>query len=201
MSPLFLDGATVKTDCCAAEAKDVQNSQISDYELYQYLPVPCDNNTIMRSPDFQYDHVNLRANIGYGLSDSCTIDRYSALRNDPAQMTRDKCRTQLFTRVFWNVPNLKPGVPDSDAEMPVIQGIDSRELAGVAYPCARALSEVDYDRFTPLLPCLKDNIQNQKHIVPPWQWGGENSRETMRQQDFQQSCRSTYGQPGNVGRP
>lgn len=185
---MFLDDAKIRTDCCAKEAKDVQNTAMANYELYQYLPVPCASATAMRSPDFQYDHPNLRAGIGYGLSDSCTIDTYSGLRNDPAQLTRDRCKVQLFARMFQSVPCLKPGVFDSDKEMPLIEGQDTSMLEGVLFQCKKTLSEVDYDRFTPLVPCLKDTVQNERNIVPPWKWGGENTRDAVRQAEFLQSC-------------
>ena len=184
----FLGANAYNTDKCAKEARDVQNTNIANYGTWQYLPVPCDQPAAMRSPAMQYDHVNLRTGIGYGLSDSCTIDTYSSLRNDPTQMTRDKCRTQLFTRIFFNVPCMKAGIYDSDKESPLIEGMDTSQLEGVTMPCKKTLSEVNYDRFMPLVPCLKDNVQNVKNVVESWKRGGEDTRETMRQSQFLESC-------------
>ena len=180
---MFLDGATYRTDCCAKDAKDNQNAAIVSHELYNYLPVAC-NTGVMRTPGFQFDHPNLRGNIGYGLSDSCTIDTYSGLRNDPAQLTRDKCKIQLYERVFQGVPNLKPGTADPDMEMPILQGTSSDDYEGTHYPCKKTLAESDYNRFTPLVKCLAGEVQNEKNIVPPWTWGGAPTRDMVRRQEY-----------------
>ena len=34
---------------------------------------------------------------------------------------------------------------------------------------------------------LKDNIQNPNHIVPTWTWGGEPTRDALKQKEFLQN--------------
>ena len=193
-SATFLDSNNFTTDKCAKEAKDVQNRDLYNYDMWNYRVVPCPQSLsktteTMRSPDCQYDHVNLRANIGYGLTDECTVDTYSSLRNgNKEQLTRDKCHQQLFTRMFFNVPCLKPGVYNSDQEMPLWEGMDTQLLEGVTLPCKRQLSEKMYDRFTPFVPCLKNTVQNANYIVPAAPACGQDTRESMRQSEFIAQC-------------
>lgn len=183
---VYMNSRRLCNDQCAKEAKDMQNDAISSYDLYQHLPVECDG-VNARFPTFAYDHVNLTGRIGYGVAEGCVVDNFSALRNDPAQMTRDRCRTQLFTRIFHGVPNLACGVADSDAEMPILQGSGSSGLEGVQYPCKKTLMEKQLYTFDPLLDCVKQ-VQDQKHIVESWTRGGSDTRNYMLRQEFLKSC-------------
>jgi hypothetical protein len=168
------------------EAKDTQNEQIANYDLYQYLPTECDG-VHARFPSMAYDHVNLIGRAGYGVADSCVIDNYSALRNDPAQMTRDRCRTQLFTRIFHGVPNLACGVSDPDKEMPIMQGVGTNIYEGVNYPCKKTLMEKQLYNFDPLLDCVK-SVQDPKYVVENWTRGGTDTRNYMLRQEFLKEC-------------
>lgn len=187
--PLFLDSRRYRTDCCAKETKDTQNENISQYTFYNsfLLPEKCTSPN-MRSPDFQYDHVNLRAKIGVGLADDCLIDQYSYLRNNPEQLTRDRCHIQLYTRIFQACPNLRPGVVDPDQEMPLLQGTSSTSLEGVKYPCKKTLMEMQTVHPTPLISCMQD-IQDPKHIIEEkWVRGGDSTRDFVRRLEFMKKC-------------
>jgi len=179
----------VRSDCCAEETKDVQNNAILDYELYQYLPVKCDNEHA-RYPEFAYEHVNLHGRVGYGISDGCVVDNYSKLRTDPAVLTRDRCRIQLFSRIFQGCPNLAGGIADSDAEMPILQGLGTRDLDGVSYVCKKAITEMQTNKPMPLLDCTKE-VQNPVHIVEEWIRGGDATRDYVRRQEFLKECGKT----------
>ena len=186
---IFTANCSYNTDNCAVETREKQNTAISSYELYNSQLVPCNSATAMRSPDCQYDHINLRANIGYGVSDSCTIDQYSLLRNDPHQMTRDRCHQQLFTRVFYDGPNLKPGIPDPITELELLEGgYSSTQNNGVDLPCKRTITVDGPKWFYPLIDCIKTEVQNPAHIVPPWINGGEPTRDFVRRQEFLNTC-------------
>jgi hypothetical protein len=182
----FLDSKTYSTDCCAREAKDAQNEQIAGWQLYQYLPVPCETPN-MRSPVFQYDHPNLRAGIGYGVSDGCVIDQDSSIRNNPNALTRDRCRIQLFQRIFQGCPNLKPTLEDPGAELPMLEGVSSTSLEGNVISCKKAIMEQETSHRIPLVDCMKD-VQDPVHIVPTWTWGGEPTRDYVRRKEFLNRC-------------
>lgn len=181
----FLDSRRVCSDQCAKESRDNQNDAIAGYELYQYLPVNCDNKHA-RFPEFSYDHVNLTGRVGYGLAEGCIVDNYSALRNDPAQLTRDRCRIQLFTRIFTGCPDLRPGVGDPNTELDILAGSSSDDVSGQA-GCKRELTEQQTYHPDPLLDCIK-TVQDPKHIVEPWVRGGDPTRDYVRRREFLEEC-------------
>ena len=193
---IFLGNKRICSDSCAKEARDHNNDQIFNYELYQNIPIECQS-TSARFPTFAYDHVNLSGRAGYGVSDSCTIDTFSALRNDPSQLTRDRCRIQLFSRIFQGCPNLRPGIVDPDQEMPLVQGTSTtNNYEGVYYPAKRALTEYETKHPDPLLDCSM-SVQDPKHIIEPWTWGGEPTRDFVRRQEFLSSCGKVASTRGN----
>lgn len=184
---VFMNSRRLCTDDCAKEAKDLQNESIFGYETYQHIPVECDGQHA-RFPGFAYDHVNLRGRAGFGVAEGCVVDNYSLLRNDPSQLTRDRCRTQLFTRMFHGCPNLKPGVADPDKEMPILQGTGSSTLEGVQYPCKKTIMEMTTNKFMPMIDCVKD-AQKPEHVVEPWgPRGGDDTRSFVRRQEFLEAC-------------
>lgn len=183
---IFLESNNFSSDCCARKAREAHNDLSVDWVLYQHLPIPCETPN-MRSPDFQYDHTNLRARIGYGQTDDCVVDEFSKLRNDPAQLTRDRCRIQLFERIFQGCPNLKPGVADAGAEIAIQQGTNNEQIEGVSIPCKKTIMELDTSHRIPLVDCMKD-IQEPEHIVPTWTWGGEPTRDFERRKEFLNRC-------------
>ena len=183
---VFMNSRRYCSDDCAKEAKDIQNESIFNYDTYQYLPVECDN-VSARFPTFAYDHVNLRGRAGYGQAEGCIVDNFSALRNNPDQLTRDRCRVQLFTRIFQGSPNLKPGVPNPDKEMPILQGQGSTVLEGVQFSCKKAIMEETTNKFMPMLDCVQE-VQKPEHIVEPWIRGGDDTRSFVKRQEFLAAC-------------
>jgi len=188
MSDIFLDSRNVSSDKCAQDTKETQNNNIEKYEFFQYLPVECDKSgKVARYPTFAYDHVNLFGRIGYGETEGCVVDTSSELRNDPRQMTHDRCHQQLYSRIFQGGPNLRCGVVDPDKEMPILQGNGSRELAGVQYPCIRSIMELETNHPMPMQDCIKP-VQSVEHTVEPWVRGGVPTRDFMLRQEFLESC-------------
>ena len=183
---VFDNSKRLCTDDCAQEARDIRNEGIFGYETYQYLPVECDGEHA-RFPGFAYDHVNLRGRTGYGVAEGCVVDKYSELRTDPRQLTRDRCRIQLFSRIFQGCPNLRSGTVDPDEEMPVIQGTGSRDLDGYVLPCKKTITEMETYHPIPMLECVKE-VQDPKHIVETWVRGGEPTRDFIRRQEFLKEC-------------
>lgn len=178
---VFLDSKNYSTDCCAREAQDAQNEQIHNWQLYRNFYIPCETPK-MRSPEFQYDHTNLRASIGYGVSDGCLIDEDSKLRNNVSGLTHDRCKTQLFQRVFQAAPALKPAFSDDVDELAMIGGTSTTESI-----CKKDIMAIDLSHRTPLIDCMKD-IQDAKHIVPTWTRGGDPTRDFVRRKEFMNLC-------------
>jgi len=186
----FLDSRRYRTDSCAKECKDTQNDAIFGWTSYQHLPVKC------RDPqgsqiDFMYDHPNLHARVGVGLAENCVVDRYSALRNDPHQLTRDRCHIQLYERIFQGCPNLRPGEPNPALEGQLVQGTNNSLQEGISLPCKKSIMEQDTAHFIPLVPCMQ-GVQDPKHIVEPWVRGGDDTRSWVRRQEMLKMCAPEY---------
>jgi hypothetical protein len=185
-SDVFLNSRRVCSDDCAKEARDNQNDALYGYNMYRHAYIPCETPN-PRMPNFTYEHVNLRGRVGYGLADDCLVDQYSELRNAPTQLTRDRCPIQLFGRVFKGCPNLKPGVPNPDLEMPITQGMSSSTLEGIQYPCKKAIMEETTNKFMPMQECVKE-IQEPQHVVEPWIRGGDDTRNYVKRMEFLAQC-------------
>lgn len=177
---VFNNARRVCSDDCAREARDAQNDSIHGYTTFQSLPVDCDGKHA-RFPKFAHDHINLRGRTGYGVAEGCVVDEFSKLRNNPAQLTRDRCRVQLFGRIFAGCPNLKPGVADPERELSVLQGVGSDTLEGVKYACKKTIMEQTTHNFMPMLACVKE-VQKPENIVEPWVRGGQDTRAQALQQ-------------------
>lgn len=180
---VFLNSKNYSTDCCAREAKDAQNEQLENWRLYRNFYVPCDTPNV-RSPEFQYDHTNLRASIGYGVADGCVIDQDSKLRNNASGITHDRCKVQLFQRVFQACPTLKPTLAEGVDELPILEGISTTTTSTT---CKKQIMERDLSHRTPLVACMQD-IQNPIHIVPTWTRGGDPTRDFVRRKEFMNLC-------------
>jgi hypothetical protein len=104
-------------------------------------------------------------------------------------LTSDKSKTSkcLDTSHFLGTPFLGRG--ESTLKMPDLK---SRLIIGEDTSQSRScntLSGISIDRFTPLVPCLADNVQNTKHIVPEyWVRGGMSTRNIIRNIDYMRTC-------------
>jgi hypothetical protein len=172
----------IGADKCAQNARDIQNKSIDNYYMFnvfaQTNPTDCkDNAAANKLQEFaDVNHVVFRD--GYGVANHCRIDDDSKLRNE-SQMTNDRFKTQIFPRIFQGVPNFARGGFVPNVESRLVQG-----ETNMSHNSCTQLSEINFDRFTPLLSCLQDNVQNPRNIVPEWTWGGEPTRDSVRQGRF-----------------
>jgi hypothetical protein len=170
------------SDSCWQQNKNIGNNKITNYYTYQTQLMECEENKV-RMPDFIYDHINLRGRPGYGLADSCLIDNYSELVNNKEVLTRDRCRIQLFKRLFNAGPTLKGSNGNIDRELDILTGSDTtfymggtnNDGYGNINTCKKGIMEQQIKQPIPLIDCLKD-IQNPEHIIPLWTNGGESTR-------------------------
>jgi hypothetical protein len=72
-----------------------------------------------------------------------------------------------------------------DVESRIHIGLDTRSHGRA---CGN-YADVHIDTFTPLVPCLRDEVQNVKHIVPEyWVRGGASTRVVVRNIDYLRMC-------------
>jgi hypothetical protein len=91
---------------------------------------------------------------------------------------------QLFTRPYNAVPYMGSG-QNSGAN----KDLESRLIMGestTTYKACEPLSEATINRFQ----CLPDygNPQRVSHVIPPFLWGGENSRDHVRRVNYERFC-------------
>jgi len=173
------------SDTCWMDYKNHGNEKIMNYLTYDKFSqlLPCENPNV-RLPSFMLDHPNLRGRAGYGISEPCLIDNYNNLVKNDELMTRDKCKIQLFSRIFTGVPHLKGCAGDINKELDLLSGTDtSSSLGSKTLNCRKSLMELQINHPIPLVDCMKD-IQNPDNIVPIWVNGGEDTRSYINRMNF-----------------
>lgn len=115
------------------------------------------------------------------------IDKESSLRYGKLTNIKNKDNKILKPRPFATTPYSGHGshkIKDPVIYSKLMDGIDTH-----AKKSTNSLSGVSMDRFIPLVPCIKDNIQDPKHIVPEyWVNGGESTRAIIQNVDYFKMC-------------
>jgi hypothetical protein len=113
------------------------------------------------------------------------IQTNTSLRN--GVMTHDGHRMQLDTRLFPGSPFMAQGqstLKNTDLSTRLLVGQETRTQKSQG-----STNDVSIDNFIPLLSCIKDNVQNTKHIIPEyWVRGGMSTRSVIRNIDYIKSC-------------
>lgn len=127
---------------------------------------------------------------GYGWS-SCNVDVDSQLRKD--KLTNKNCIQELRHRPYPTVPYMGRGSGDACLESELRPG----ESTFQNKPCNNLAGVSIENQYTPMIPCLKQNIQNPKHIIPElsdncWKRGGQDSRQLIRNIDYLNKCGKQY---------
>lgn len=174
--PPFVVQNRLGNDHCALRAKSGVNKDMRDYHLWNtYTRDNVDPQHKERLSMFSTEHPNIRYKNGYGVASPSVIDDDTDLRLN-GLWTHEKAKTQLFTRFYLGNPNLSRGKVCATQESELQQGDDTQR----ANPCVH-IAEKDFDRFTPMIPCLRETIQDPQYVVLPFHQGGEDSRQLMRE--------------------
>ena len=193
MKSLFINNTRLNDDECDVESKDLQNNSVFEYNMLNVYQTNKDNEkeckiNYDKIKEFQVNNrMNMRDGVGY--TNACRVDNDSSARQ--VELTHDRDRQQLFSRVFQGGPNVNRGGFESVIDSKLTQGsvVIKKENTNI-------LSEKSYDRFEPMNTCMLDNIQSHKNIVPEWKWGGEGTRDVLSQRDFLEN--NGYMFDGNV---
>ena len=98
-----------------------------------------------------------------------------------------KCDKLLQARPFITVPFMGAGntcILNADVESKLKFGEDTFVPKSM-----NELSGITIDRFIPLIPCIKDNIQDPIHLIPSsWVRGGADTRAVIRNIDYRKQC-------------
>jgi hypothetical protein len=174
--PPFVVQNRLGSDLCALKAKAKANRAMSKRNVWNtYTRDNVDASRAGALAEFSSANPNLHFRNGYGVTAPNLVDNDTNLRLN-GMWTNEKAKTQFFQRFYLANPDLSRGVPMPAIESELMQGDDTTRIR----QCNRS-TEKDYDRFVPMLPCLKQTIQDPIHIVMPFQRGGEDSRHIMRE--------------------
>jgi hypothetical protein len=78
-----------------------------------------------------------------------------------------------------------PDMQEVDVESKIRGGLSARAGGRACGPYA----DLSIDTFIPLVPCLKGEVQNVKHIIPEyWVRGGADTRTVVRNIDYLRMC-------------
>ena len=160
-------------DDCALAANEKQNNKIDQYQLYNPR-ADCNDKQFMDIAACN----NMVPNNGFGNSDSCNIDTDSRLRNG-AELTDKSTLNEQFRKCGANECEDEKNMTENRMRRGNDFGLKRCDTVSEA-------STLDL-QFTPMVKCLKDNIQNANHIVPTWTWGGEPTRDSLKQKEFLQN--------------
>ena len=117
------------------------------------------------------------------LVDNDSLAKFSELTNLNTINTLDE-------RPYLTVPYMGRGIGDSNVEPVIRSGEDTFQQK----PC-NALAGVTIDNFfTPMVPCLRREVQDPKHIIPEdsmkcWVRGGLPSRQIVKNMDYMKRCK------------
>lgn len=116
---------------------------------------------------------------GFGLNNR-SIDADSILRNQP-EFKNNKCIIRSQARPFLTVPYMGTGRGNPNVESLLIHSEQVRQ----GKECGTVTEETFDGQYTPLIPTLKQNIQNPKNLIPEvarpgWIHGGIPTRQYVR---------------------
>lgn len=172
-------------DECALKNKSLVNDSYNNSMLYNpYFNKDCDCAVL---DEIAFDN-NFVVREGYGYASGCTVDTDSELRLN-GQWTNEKGRVQLCSRTYQGVPNLNKGGLVPNVESRLKSSDDTSDIRNVDKISEKNLIPL---RFTPMLPCLNQNVQNPDHIIPKWVWGGSDTRQDMVSNDYLSKCGFEY---------
>jgi len=116
---------------------------------------------------------------GYGYNNAA-IDADSVLRNQIA-FKNNRCQTRPQNRPFLSVPYMAGGNPSRDVESLLMHS----EQVRMGKECGTVTEQFFSQQYTPMIPIIKQNIQNPKNLVPEvaaegWIHGGIPTRSYLR---------------------
>ena len=183
--------ARVGEDLCYVDLRTKQSMSVGDYSLGNFYGCDCGAKVplevMLQQPEVQY-----RDGYGWTSRNGCNIDEDSRLRN-ARNMTNPKLIQQLYERPYATVPYMGRGIGDVCLETQMLPGESTMQKR----PCNNLSGMYIEQQFTPLIPCIRDTIQEPIHLIeqendPGWIRGGQPSRQLIRNLDYLSRCGFSY---------
>jgi len=180
METSFYTKDRLKDDSCLVMSDTKQSIQPGQYQLQNYFDQKCNIQNETATVAHSQPLLQYKDGYGHGGYSGCAIQADSSLKYGPL-ITNNKSPQQLCTRLHLTVPYMGRGLGDACTESGLKEGVSTstrkqcNSLAGIY---------IDH-QYTPLVNCLKTEIQNPVHIVPEdnhtdWIRGGYPSRQWVR---------------------
>jgi hypothetical protein len=133
--------------------------------------------------------INFKGGCGWSGEKGCLVDIDSQLRANKDRLTNKRQIFQLTERLSLTTPNLHKGFFDVDVESVIRPGDFTTDQRS----CGPLSGVTIGNYFTPMIPKLKEEIQDPTHIIPEdsrgdWVRGGLPTREMIRNDDYMRRC-------------
>lgn len=180
----------LREDACYLETRNKHTQLPGKYNTSNFHDCQCEAPRT-KELSLQHPDINYRDGYGWTSTNGCNIDNDSNFRNANT-LTNPRLIQQLHERPYLTVPYMGRGDGNTNVE----SSLRSSESTFQNRPC-NTLAGNYIDRFTPQIPCIRDNIQNPKHIIPEdsnadWVRGGQPSRQVIRNADYLNRCGYQY---------
>jgi hypothetical protein len=163
-------------DPCYISGVESTNSRLSQYAL--------DNRQIN---DDSLNHTEIRGLYRNNHDGKGThVNDETKLRHGQRCSEKGRVAKTLDTVLFAGPPFMGNGsavLKNPDVKSTLMTGEQTHVKKSTAPTCG-----VTIDRFTPLIGCIADNVQNTEHIIPEhWVRGGMSTRTVVRNSQYLQS--------------
>jgi hypothetical protein len=189
--------ASLKDDPVAIDLDIIQSQGPGNYFLDNTYGCDCGQQNA-RDVQLSQVTVNFNGNFGWMGEKGCMIDTDTSLRQNQDLLTNKNYIQQLAEPLFLTTADVSKGYFDVDTDTVIKNSLQTT----LDKPC-NALSEVTIGNyFTPLIPKLRDEVQDLKHIIPEnsmdsWIRGGLPSRQMQRNEDYLRRCQEKTHQNVN----
>lgn len=179
MDSSFYTKSAMKDDSCLVLSDTQQTQQPGEYRLQNFFEPQCGTHN---AASFALAQPLVQFKDGYGHSghSGCAIHSDSNLRHGSV-LTANRAPQQLQTRLHLTVPYMGRGIGDPCTESGLKEGVSTSSKRQ-----CNTLAEIHIGhQYTPLVDCLKHEIQNPVHILhednkSDWIRGGYPSRQWVR---------------------
>ena len=168
------ENSNIHNDECLHSFANANNNKMFKYNFLPEVP--------------QQDTIGVRGVLSNNQYDKKgrTVDTATQLRNGALQNTERLHNKELDTRLFPGSPFMSSGQSElkhTDLYSQLMYGENTR-----AKKSNNVTAEYSADNFIPMIPALKENVQNVDHIIPTyWINGGMSSRAVIRNINYLKS--------------